>query len=240
MRLDQWLAAQGYAETRSRAKWLIEAGHVWVDGKPTRKASSVIPVNGRVEIRSEGLPYVSRGGLKLEHALKAFRMPVAGCIALDVGASTGGFTDCLLQHGAQRVYALDVGSGQLHPSLRADLRVIPFEGRNIRAFQPEAIPEPVDLITVDVSFISLTLVLPILLRLLRPHAPVIALIKPQFEVGPHDVGRGGIVRDAASRELAVRRVLDTATAIGFQVVRTTDAPRSQARGNQEVFVYIHA
>ena len=236
--MDQWLAAHGHAETRSRARWLIETGQVWVDGKPSLKASCMVSAEGRVEVRCAGLPYVSRGGLKLEHALQTFGVDVASRVALDVGASTGGFTDCLLQHGTQRVYALDVGSAQLHPSLREDPRVISLEGRNIRTFQPTELPEPVNLITVDVSFISLTLVLPVLPACLRSGAPVIALIKPQFEVGPHYVRRGGIVRDTTRRELAVRHVLDTAAAVGFQVMGTTEVPRFQARGNAEIFVYL--
>jgi len=235
-RLDQWLVAQGYVDTRSRARWLIESGQVRVDGRPSRKGATVISAQSQVDIHGEGLPYVSRGGLKLAHALQAFRVDVADLVALDVGASTGGFTDCLLRHGAKRVYALDVGAGQLHRSLRDDARVIPLEGRNLRTFQAAALPEPVDLITVDVSFISLSLVLPLLPSFLRPGGCVIALLKPQFEVGLHGVGRGGIVRDAALRELAVRRVVEAASAAGFRVLHTTAAPRSQARGNQEVLL----
>lgn len=238
MRLDQWLTAHGQADTRSRAKWLIEDGQVWVDGKPYRHPSAVMPKACQVEVRGRGLPYVGRGGLKLEHALKTFSIEVAALVAFDVGASTGGFTDCLLQHGSQRVYALDVGTGQLHPSLRQDARVISLEGRNIRTFQAVELPELVDLVTVDLSFISLSLVLPLLPPFLRPRGQVLALIKPEFEVGRAYVGRGGIVRDITHRKLAVCRVLEAALGVGFQVVQTTDAPRWQARGNQEVFAYL--
>ena len=197
MRLDQWLTVNGHAATRNRARWLIETGQVWVDGRQRCKPSTSIPDRCRVEVRGDGLRYVSRGGLKLERALRAFCLDVAGFVALDIGASTGGFTDCLLQHGARRVYALDVGTGQLAPMLREDPRVITLEGRNIRTFQAAELLEPVDLITVDVSFISLPRVLPLLPPLIRQPGCVIALVKPQFEVGAEHVGRGGIVRDAA-------------------------------------------
>jgi 23S rRNA (cytidine1920-2'-O)/16S rRNA (cytidine1409-2'-O)-methyltransferase len=238
MRLDQWLTMHGYAATRSRARWLIDTGQVWVDGRQCGKPSVAIPDRCCVEVRGAGLRYVSRGGLKLEQALRAFRLEVAGLVALDIGASTGGFTDCLLQHGARRVYALDVGIGQLAPVLREDPRVIAFEGRNFRTFQARELPEPVDLITVDVSFISLTLVLPLLPPFLRQHGGVMALVKPQFEVGADNVGRGGIVRDSACRALAVSRVLAVAATAGFRVMQSVEAPRSREQGNQELFVYL--
>jgi 23S rRNA (cytidine1920-2'-O)/16S rRNA (cytidine1409-2'-O)-methyltransferase len=185
------------------------------------------------------LRYVSRGGIKLEQALRAFRLEVAGLVALDIGASTGGFTDCLLQHGARRVYALDVGTGQLAPVLRDDPRVIAFEGRNFRTFQASELPEPVDLITVDVSFISLTLVLPLLPPFLSRGGGVVALVKPQFEVGADEVGRGGIVRDSACRTWAVSRVLSVAAPAGFRVMQRVEAPRSRNQGNQELFVHLN-
>jgi 23S rRNA (cytidine1920-2'-O)/16S rRNA (cytidine1409-2'-O)-methyltransferase len=235
-RLDQWLTQRGYAETRSRAQWLIDSGQVWVNGQQCCKPALVIPENGQVEIRGRGLPYVGRGGLKLESALRAFDIPVRGCIALDIGASTGGFTDCLLQHGALRVYALDVGTGQLAATLREDPRVVVLEGCNLRTFQATALAEPVDLITVDVSYISLRLVLPLLPSFLRLGGRVVALVKPQFEVGAHDVGRGGIVRDPRCRQLAINRVLDVASAHGFRALQSEESPRSHARGNREIFI----
>jgi len=238
MRLDQWLTVQGYAATRSRARWLIETGQVWVDGQQCRKPSSSISDRCRVEVRGDGPPYVSRGGLKLEQALQALCLEVAGLVALDIGASTGGFTDCLLRHGARRVYALDVGTGQLAPVLREDPRVITLEGRNLRTFHATELPEPVDLITVDVSFISLTLVLPLLPPFLRQRGGVMALVKPQFEVGADAVGRGGIVRDSACRALAVRRVLAVAAASGFRVMQSIEAPRSREQGNHETFIHL--
>lgn len=238
MRLDQWLTVHGYAATRSRARWLIETGHVRVDGQQRCKPSSAIPDRCRVEVQGDGLRYVSRGGVKLEQALRAFCLEVAGLVALDIGASTGGFTDCLLQHGARRVYALDVGTGQLAPMLRGDPRVIALEGRNLRTFKATELPEPVDLITVDVSFISLTLVLPLLPPFFRQRGGAMALVKPQFEVGADGVGRRGIVRDSGRRALAVNRVLAVAAATGFRVMQSIEALRSRAEGNQEIFVHL--
>jgi 23S rRNA (cytidine1920-2'-O)/16S rRNA (cytidine1409-2'-O)-methyltransferase len=236
LRLDQWLVAHGYAETRTRAQWLIETGQVWVRGQPCRKPSLVLPDPCQVEIRGAGLPYVSRGGLKLERALQTFGIDVTGLVALDIGASTGGFTDCLLQRGAQRVYALDVGIGQLASRLREDPRVIVLEGRNVRTLQAAELPEAVDLITVDVSFISLTLVLPRLPLFLWPCGRVVALVKPQFEVGAEHVGRGGIVRNPHRRELALHRVVAAAVEAGFRMLQATDAPGSRAYRNQEIFI----
>jgi 23S rRNA (cytidine1920-2'-O)/16S rRNA (cytidine1409-2'-O)-methyltransferase len=189
-----------------------------------------------VAIHGPGLPYVSRGGFKLERALTAFDLDVAGLVALDIGASTGGFTDCLLQQGVQRVYALDVGTGQLASRLREDGRVIAMEGRSIRRFQPSELPEVIDLITVDVSFISLSLVLPLLPPFLPPGGRVIALVKPQFEVGARRLGRGGIVRDPGDRAWALCRIIRSAEASGFRLLRTVDAPDAPAHGNQEIFI----
>jgi len=236
VRLDQWLVAHGHAETRSRAQWLIDTGLVWVRGQPCHKPSLAVADGSLVEIRGEGLPYVSRGGLKLERALDAFHLEVAGLIALDIGASTGGFTDCLLQHGATRVYALDVGRGQLAATLRQDVRVISLEGRNIRTFQAAELPNVVDLITVDVAFISLVHVLPLLPPFLGSHGRVVALVKPQFEVGAQHVGRGGIVRDRDCRARAQCQVMAVAEEIGFRIRQTVEAPRMRAPSNQEVFI----
>src|SRR5919109_1924405 len=236
LRLDQWLVVHGHAATRNRARWLIESGQVWVRGQRCRKPSRMLPDPCQVEIRGEGLPYVSRGGLKLDRALQTFGVDVAGLVALDIGASTGGFVDCLLQRGAQRVYALDVGDRQLAPRLREDARVVALEGRNVRTFQAAELPEAVDLITIDVSFISLTLVVPLLPPFLRPRGRVVALVKPQFEVGAEHVGRGGIVRDPRCRALALRRVMTVAEAAGFRVLRAADASRSHPHGNREIFI----
>jgi 23S rRNA (cytidine1920-2'-O)/16S rRNA (cytidine1409-2'-O)-methyltransferase len=237
VRLDRWLVAHGYAATRSRARWLIETGQVWIDGRQVQRAAALVSAPRQVEIRGAGLSYVSRGGVKLERALQTFQLEVAGLVALDIGASTGGFTDCLLQHGARRVYAVDVGTGQLAPALRADPRVVVMEGRNLRTLRATDLPESADLVTIDVSFISLTLVLPVLPPLLRPHGHVIALVKPQFEVGPKYVGRGGIVRDATQRRRALDRVLAVAANLGFQRLQSVEAPCFRRQGNREVFVH---
>jgi 23S rRNA (cytidine1920-2'-O)/16S rRNA (cytidine1409-2'-O)-methyltransferase len=182
------------------------------------------------------MPYVSRGGLKLERALQTFSIDVAGLVALDIGASTGGFTDCMLQHGARRVYALDVGIRQLASRLRTDPRVIALEGRNIRTFQAAELPETIELITVDVAFISLVHVLPLLPSFFGARGCAVILVKPQFEVGAEHVGRGGIVRDPNRRTVALHRIMTTAEAVGFQVWQAIDAPCLHAHGNQEVFV----
>src|ERR671922_375267 len=219
LRLDQWLVVHGHAPTRNRARWLIESGQVWVGGQPCRKPSLMLRDPCQVEIRGEGLPYVSRGGLKLDRVLQTFSVDVAGLVALDIGASTGGFVDCLLQRGAQRVYALDVGDRQLAPRLREDARVVALEGRNVRTFQAAELPEAVDLITIDVSFISLTLVIPLLPPFLRPRGRVVALVKPQFEVGAERVGRAGIVRDPRCRDLALHHVMIIAEETGFRMLQ---------------------
>jgi 23S rRNA (cytidine1920-2'-O)/16S rRNA (cytidine1409-2'-O)-methyltransferase len=235
-RLDQWLVAHGHAATRSRARWLIDAGLVRVYGQPCHKPALPVTEASAVEVQADALPYVSRGGVKLERALDVCGMNVAEVVALDVGASTGGFTDCLLRRGARRVYALDVGTGQLAPALRADPRVISLEGRNIRTFSAAELAESVALITVDVAFISLVHVLPLLPPFLEAGGRVLALVKPQFEVGVKHVGRGGIVRDPDRRALAQRRVIAMAEDIGFHVRRTIEAPRLHAHSNQEVFI----
>jgi 23S rRNA (cytidine1920-2'-O)/16S rRNA (cytidine1409-2'-O)-methyltransferase len=235
-RLDQWLVAHGHAATRSRAQWLIRTGRVWVRGRPCRKPSQVVTDALAVEVRGDGMPYVSRGGLKLERALQTFGIDVAGLVALDIGASTGGFTDCMLQHGARRVYALDVGTGQLESGLRTDPRVVSLEGRNIRTFQVVELPETVELITVDVAFISLVHVLPLLPPFLGARGCAIALVKPQFEVGAEHVGRGGIVRDSNRRAVALHRIMTAAEAVGFHVLQAVDAPCLHAHGNREVFI----
>ena len=235
-RLDQWLVVHGYVDTRSRAQWLIESGQVWVRGQLCRKPSLTLSIPYQVELRGAGLPDVSRGGLKLERVLQTLGLDVTGLVALDIGASTGGFVDCLLQRGAQRVYALDVGVEQLAPKLRGDARVVALDGRNIRTFQAAELPEAVDLITIDVSFISLRLVLPLLPPFLQPRGRVVALVKPQFEVGAEHIGRGGIVRDPRCRELALRCVTNVAEDVGFHVLQTADAPRSHLHGNREIFI----
>jgi 23S rRNA (cytidine1920-2'-O)/16S rRNA (cytidine1409-2'-O)-methyltransferase len=237
VRLDSLLAERGLFPSRTRAAAAVLAGevHLGPGRRRAEKPGQLVAADVELDV---ALPprYVSRGGIKLASALDALGVDVAGRHALDVGASTGGFTDCLLQRGAQRVYALDVGSRQLAPRLRIHPRVIPLEGRNIRMFQATDLPEAVDLITVDLSFISLRLVLPRLPPFLRPYGRVMALVKPQFEVGAKHVGRGGIVRHPHQREVALHSVIQVAVEAGFRIIQTTKASGSRPSGNQEVFL----
>ncbi|HEY8368910.1 MAG TPA: TlyA family RNA methyltransferase [Thermodesulfobacteriota bacterium] len=238
-RLDALLVERGLAPTRSKAQALILAGEVRVAGQPADKAGALVPADAEISLVGRAaLRYVSRGGLKLEGALEDLRVPVAGRVALDVGASTGGFTDCLLQAGARRVYAVDVGRGQLAWRLRTDPRVVALEGWHINRLPPDAVPEPVDLATVDVSFISLEKVLPAIRAFLRPGGDLLALVKPQFEVGPEAVGKGGVVRDPALRRAAVDRVARAARAAGFEVVGEAESRLPGPRGNREVFLHL--
>jgi 23S rRNA (cytidine1920-2'-O)/16S rRNA (cytidine1409-2'-O)-methyltransferase len=237
-RLDQLLVARGLAESRSQAQALILAGRVLVAGAPLTKAGSLVPEDADLAVKTPPTQYVSRGGEKLAAALAHFRVSPAGKVALDAGASTGGFTDVLLTQGAAKVYAVDVGYGQLDPSLRRDTRVLVRERRNIRRLGREDVPEPVDLVTLDLSFISLTLVLPQILEFLKPRGEVLALVKPQFEVGKGQVGKGGVVRDPRLQEEAVARVARAAAALGFQVSPAFPSPLKGPKGNQEYFLYL--
>ncbi|HLJ66144.1 MAG TPA: TlyA family RNA methyltransferase [Chloroflexota bacterium] len=235
-RLDVLVVERGLAETRARAQSIILGGGVSVDGSVITKPATRVPVDSTVALLREPLPYVSRGGLKLEKALRVFEIEARGAVALDVGASTGGFTDVLLQAGAKRVYALDVGYGQLAWKLRKDERVVVMERTNIRHVR--SLPEPVDLAVVDVSFISLRIVLPAVRRLLRPDGDVICLIKPQFEAGREQVGKGGVVRDPALRRSAVRGVLEAAIAAGWRLAGLTASPILGPKGNAEFLAHL--
>jgi 23S rRNA (cytidine1920-2'-O)/16S rRNA (cytidine1409-2'-O)-methyltransferase len=236
-RLDVLLVERGLAESRARAQWLIRQGRVLVAGRPVLRPGETVPCEASLEVPSP-LPYVSRGGLKLAHALDTFQIAVAGRVALDVGASTGGFTDCLLQRGARRVYAVDVGRGQLHPRLQVDPRVVSLPETDIRDLA--ALPDGVlaDLAAVDVSFISLRLALPAVLRLLAPAAEIVALVKPQFEAGPGAVGRSGVVRRREDRERAVREVLEFVQEIGLVPAGLCQAPQGEPRGNVEYLIHL--
>ncbi len=231
-RLDKLLVDRGLVESREKAKALIMAGRVLVDGKKITKAGTKVRVDASLQVE-EDLPYVSRGGLKLEKALDYFKIDVSGLVCVDVGASTGGFTDCLLQKGAKRVYAIDVGYGQLHWRLRNDPRVVNIEKTNIRYMPRERIPEKVDFVCVDVSFISLEKVLPKVKELLHPSGVAVCLVKPQFEVGPERVSRGGIVREERYRLEAVDRVKRCAESLGFKVIGVVESPIKGAKGNVE-------
>ena len=239
VRLDLLLVERGLAPTRAKAQGLIMAGQVFVAEQKRTKAGEQVAVDAPIEVRG-GLPYVGRGGLKLAHALDEFGVDVRERIALDVGACTGGFTDVLLQRGARRVYAVDVGYGQLDYRLRIDPRVVVLERTHIRHL--EALPDGVvaDCGVVDVSFISLRLVLPAMQRLIRPDGFIIALIKPQFEAGPRDVGKGGIVRDPDVHRRVLDDVIDAAQALGFVVRGLTRSPITGAAGNTEFFAWLGA
>lgn len=235
VRADRLLYARGLAESREQAQALIMAGAVFAPAGRVLKPGAALPESTPLELRGR-LPYVSRGGLKLAGALDAFGLDVAGRIALDVGASTGGFADCLLQRGARRVYALDVGHGQLHHKLRQDDRVILREKCNAR--HPYALPEPVDLAVIDVSFISLTLVLPPAAAHLRPGGWLAALVKPQFEAGRAQVGRGGLVKDPKIHAAVLGKTALWALEQGWRLRNMCRAPITGDKGNQEFFILL--
>ncbi|MEP6653474.1 MAG: TlyA family RNA methyltransferase [Myxococcales bacterium] len=240
VRADLALLAQGLAPSRERARALILAGEVLNGDRPVDKAGDLVPLDAPLRLRHAPMPYVSRGGLKLAHGLATFAFEVSGRVAVDVGASTGGFTDCLLQAGAARVYCIDVGYGQLDAKVANDPRVVVLDRTNIRSASPDLLPEKGDLAVIDVSFISLALVLPALPPLLRPAAPVIALVKPQFEVGRARIGKGGIVRDEAARADALATTAETARKLGYQVMGETTSPITGGKGNVEFLLYLLA
>ena len=238
IRLDQLMVSKGLAESRSKAKAMIMAGLVQVQGQRVDKPGQPVNSSAEIVIKEKYPPYVSRGGVKLEAAIKAFDISVKGMTILDVGASTGGFTDCLLQHGASWVIAVDVGYGQLDWRLRNDERVIICERTNIRHLRKQDLPYVPDGATVDVSFISLRLVLPKLNELLSPNAFVIALVKPQFEVGREHVGKGGVVRDAGLRERVVAQLRAFSEELGWTYRGHIPSPLLGPKGNQEYLLYL--
>ena len=232
-RLDMVLVERGLAETRTKARALIMAGGVYVDGVKTDKAGALVKEGSGVAVRDTSLKYVSRGGLKLEAALKEFGIDPTGETAVDIGASTGGFTDCLLRSGAAKVYAIDVGYGQLDWKLRQDPRVVVREKLNARYIKPEDTGEPADIVVIDVSFISLTMIIPPALTLLKPGGVLLALIKPQFEVGKGEVGKGGIVRDEAKHREVVDKITEFVKSLGIGVLGVIPSPIEGAEGNKE-------
>ena len=234
-RLDRLLVEKELTETRQKAQAVIMAGRVFVDGKRVEKAGALVEPDSRLEVL-EGARYVGRGGLKLEAALEHFGWDVKGKVFLDIGSSTGGFVDCLVQHGAERVNAVDVGAGQLHWRLRQDSRVRLLEGVNARYLRWEQIGETVDGITMDVSFISATLILPRLVPFARPGTRLLVLVKPQFEVGKGQVGRGGVVREASKQAAAVAKVRQCAAGLGFANLEEFPCPIRGMEGNQEFFL----
>jgi 23S rRNA (cytidine1920-2'-O)/16S rRNA (cytidine1409-2'-O)-methyltransferase len=240
-RLDALLVERGLAPSRERARALILAGQVRVDGQPAAKAGTAVRPDADVELLTADHPYVSRGGLKLEHALNTFGIVVAGRMALDVGASTGGFTDVLLRTGARRVVALDVGHGQLDWQLRTDPRVVVVERVNARTLTADQLPDDArafDLVTIDVSFISLRQILPAVLPLLAAGGDIVALVKPQFEAGRSDVGKGGIVRDARVHERVIGEVTAAAVALGLSRAGMSESPITGMEGNREYLLHL--
>ncbi|HEX5659509.1 MAG TPA: TlyA family RNA methyltransferase [Polyangiales bacterium] len=232
-RADRLLVACGLAPSRTRARALIEAGKVFADGAPVKTASDLLAPAAVLTLSELDHPYVSRGGAKLEGALDDLKVEVRALVVADIGASTGGFTDCVLQRGATRVYAIDVGHDQLHPTLRTDPRVIAHEGVNARELT--SLPEPIDLVVVDASFISLTKLLPALAKLVREGGRVLALVKPQFEVGPDHLGKRGVVTDDALRERALQDVISAAQTLTLRFLASADCRLLGPEGNREIF-----
>jgi 23S rRNA (cytidine1920-2'-O)/16S rRNA (cytidine1409-2'-O)-methyltransferase len=239
VRLDQLVADKGLAPSRDRARALIMAAQVSVDGQVVGKAGTKVDPGADVALLGPDHPYVGRGGLKLAHALDTFGIAVAGRDALDIGASTGGFTDVLLQRGAPRVVALDVGHSQLDWKLRSDPRVVVIEHFNARRLTPADLPGPVDIACVDVSFISLRQILPVIPPLLRPGADVVALVKPQFEAGRAEVGKG-VIHDSVIHARVVEEICVAATAVGLTRAASTPSPITGQKGNVEFFLHLRS
>ena len=238
IRLDQLVFDLGLAESRERAKTTVMSGLVFVNGQRADKPGMQVSPDVNVEVKGTALPYVSRGGLKLEKALKVFRIDVNGKVCIDCGASTGGFTDVLLKNGAAKVYSVDVGYGQLAWSLRNDERVVNMERTNIRYISSEQIPEPLDICVMDLSFISVKLVLPAVCALLKDDAQLVCLIKPQFEAGREEVGKKGVVRDKAVHLSVIESVLSFAPTVGMTVMGLDFSPIKGPEGNREYLCYM--
>jgi 23S rRNA (cytidine1920-2'-O)/16S rRNA (cytidine1409-2'-O)-methyltransferase len=237
VRADRLLVARGLAESRTRAQALIAAGLVLAGRRPVAKPSEELPDDADLQVTGRDHPWVSRGGLKLAAALDAFGIDTSGAVCLDLGTSTGGFAEVLLSRGAAKVFAVDVGTGQLHPKLAGDPRVVSLEKTDARALTRDLVPDPVDLLSADLSFVSLTIALPAALELVRPGGRLVALVKPQFEAGRAHVGKGGIVRDPAARAGAVAKVRDWLSAgPGWRVEGTTDSPICGGDGNRETLL----
>ena len=238
MRLDVAVFERGLAETREKAKALIMAGSVYLNGQKALKGGAAVKDTDIIEVRGAVNPYVSRGGLKLHKAVQNFGLSLEGCVCMDIGASTGGFTDCMLSNGAAKVYAIDVGYGQLAWSLRTDERVVNMERTNFRYVTHEQIPEQVDFASVDVSFISLRKILPVMRELLRDGGRAVCLIKPQFEAGRENVGKKGVVRDRAVHESVVASITEFAVESGFNVCNVDFSPIKGPEGNIEYLMLV--
>ncbi len=236
-RLDKLILDRGLVVSRERAKAFIMEGKVLVNGTPAVKAGELVGIDAQIEIKGEDLKYVSRGGLKLEAALRHFSIDLKGKTAMDVGSSTGGFTDLMLQDGASRVYCIDVGYGQLAWKLRQDPRIVLLERTNIRHLEKEQIPEIADIAVIDVSFISLSKVVPHVLGFLSEKGELVALIKPQFEVGKGQVGRGGIVKDEEKRLAVIARIKEEFESFGLNVQGVIPSPITGQKGNVEYLIY---
>lgn len=237
-RIDLLLVENGLETSRERAKALIMAGLVFADDQKVDKPGQEIYVDSKIEIRGHSLKYVSRGGLKLEKAMQSFPIRLEGKVCMDIGASTGGFTDCMLQNGAEKVYSVDVGYGQLAWALRNDMRVVNLERTNIRYLTEDKVPDQIDFFSVDVSFISLTLVLPVAMKFLVTGGEGVCLIKPQFEAGRENVGKKGVVRDPKVHAEVIKKVFDFATGIGFGVCGLDFSPVKGPEGNIEYLIYL--
>ena len=238
-RLDVLLTEQGYADTRSKAQAIIMAGQVYVNGQKADKPGISYEDSVQIEVRGETCPYVSRGGLKLEKALRDFGVKPVGYVCSDSGASTGGFTDCLLQQGAAKVFAIDVGYGQLDWKIRSDSRVVVMERTNIRYVTPEDLGEPLDLSVIDVSFIGLEIVLPAIKNLLKAECgQVLCLIKPQFEAGKENVGKKGVVKDPAVHKMVLDDFVELAHRLGFTILGLTFSPVKGPEGNIEFLAHL--
>ena len=237
-RLDVLLVKRNLAESREKAKAIIMSGNVFVEDQREDKAGTTFPEDVKIEVRGHVMPYVSRGGLKLEKAIKNFDVSVEGKVCTDVGSSTGGFTDCMLQSGAVKVFAIDVGRGQLDWKLRQDERVVCMEKTNIRYVTPEDIGEPVDFSSIDVSFISLTKVLEPIRGYLRSDGEIVALIKPQFEAGREKVGKKGVVREKSTHHEVIEKVAQYANTIGFEVLNIDFSPIKGPEGNIEYLIHL--
>ena len=237
-RLDMLMMERALAPSREKAKAFIMAGDVYVDGQKEDKAGTMFPETVKIEVRGNTLPYVSRGGLKLEKAMKNFDVTLDSKVCMDVGASTGGFTDCMLQNGAVKVYSIDVGYGQLDWKLRNDPRVVCMEKTNIRYVVPEDLGEPADFSSIDVSFISLTKILPPVKACLKEDGQVVCLIKPQFEAGREKVGKKGVVRDRQVHEDVIKQIMDFALTLGFSLLHLDYSPIKGPEGNIEYLLHL--
>ena len=238
IRLDIALTQKGLAESREKAKALIMAGQVYLNGQKELKAGAAVKPGDEIEVRGSRNPFVSRGGLKLQKAAEKFDIDLSGCVCMDIGASTGGFTDCMLSHGAKKVYSIDVGYGQLAWKLRTDERVVNMERTNFRYVTHEQIPEDIDFASVDVSFISLKIILPVLRELLKSDGQAVCLIKPQFEAGREKIGKKGVVRDPQVHIEVVENTVSFALENGFDVKNLDFSPIKGPEGNIEYLMHI--